>query len=305
MKLAPVLLQTDIPGFSVHRGKVRDILDLVDRFLIIATDRISAFDCILPTGIPGKGKVLTAMSVSWFELVSDIVPSHLITANFDEIAERYLAHLDLGPAAFRGQLEGRSMLVRKANRIDVECVVRGYIDGSGWKEYLEKGTACGIRLPEGLIRCQRLPENIFTPTTKADSGHDMPLTMDELREKIGDSLAWEIRDLSLAVYEKARAYAEIWGIIIADTKFEFGLLPDGTVILIDEILTPDSSRFWPKSLYKPGGPQPSFDKQFVRDWLETTGWNKEQETAPELPADIVAKTAEKYQEAFRLLFSKA
>jgi phosphoribosylaminoimidazole-succinocarboxamide synthase len=292
-----VLLQTDIPVLpKPSRGKVRDIYDLGDQLLIVATDRISAFDCILPTPIPGKGKVLTAMSVFWFNLMKDLVPNHLITADFDEIVWQLSAL-----ANFRDQLEGRSMLVRKAKRLDAECIVRGYITGSGLSDYQKTGKVCGIALPSGLVESQKLPENIFTPSTKAETGHDENVSLGVIVEMLGYNLANELQTLSLEIYEKARAYAETKGIIIADTKFEFGLLPDGTVILIDEILTPDSSRFWPAEDYKPGRSQKSFDKQYVRDWLTATGWDKKQETAPELPPEIVAKTVEKYQEALRLL----
>ncbi len=294
-----VLLEINIPVLpKPGRGKVRDIFNLGDRLLIVATDRISAFDCVLPTGIPGKGKVLTQMSFFWFNFVSNIVPSHIIATDIDDIIREFPK---LAP--FRDQLEDRSMLVQKAKRINVECVVRGYLSGSGWKEYQKNGTICGISLPDGLVESDRLPWTIFTPSTKADSGHDENISFETVTKMIGDELALKIHDFSITVYEKACIYAETRGIIIADTKFEFGRLPDGTVILIDEILTPDSSRFWPRSEYQPGGPQPSFDKQFVRDWLETTGWDKTQETAPNLPDDIVAKTAEKYREALTRLLN--
>ncbi len=286
------IVSTDIPDIPLFaRGKVRDVYDLKDKLLIIATDRISAFDCVMPNGIPGKGKILTEMSLFWFDLLRDVVPNHLITANIDE----YPAQL----RKYRDQIEGRSMIVRKAQRIDVECIVRGYIAGSGWKEYQKYGMVCGVRLPEGMIEAQRLPENIFTPSTKAESGHDENVSFETVEEMIGSDLAREIRDLSLAVYEKARAYAETKGIIIADTKFEFGRA-DGRTILIDEVLSPDSSRFWPRSEYRPGGAQPSFDKQFVRDYLETLDWDKTP-PAPVLPDEIVRKTLEKYREARDLL----
>jgi len=301
MELAPVLLKTDIRGFQlICRGKVRDVYDLDDRLLIVATDRISAFDCILPTGIPGKGKVLTEMSAFWFNFVSDIVPNHLIATNILDITREFP-----GLTAFRDQLEGRSMLVRKAKRLDVECIVRGYITGSGWSDYQKTSEVCGIVLPTGLRESEKLPESIFTPSTKAETGHDENVGFGVIVEMLGYNLADELQTLSLAIYEKARAYAETHGIIIADTKFEFGLLPDGTVILIDEILTPDSSRFWPADEYEPGRSQKSFDKQYVRDWLTATGWDKTQETAPELPPEIVAKTTEKYQQALKLLLGKA
>lgn len=286
------LLQTDIPDTPVFcRGKVRDVYDLGDRLLIVATDRISAFDCVMPNGIPGKGKILTEMSLFWFGLVSDIVPNHLITADIDEFPRNL--------QSYRDQLDGRSMLVRKAERIDVECVVRGYISGGGWREYQRTGETSGIALPGGLVESQKLPENIFTPSTKAETGHDENVSFDFVVDTIGMELASEIRNLSLAVYEKARAYAEMKGIIIADTKFEFGRV-DGRTILIDEILSPDSSRFWPVSEYSPGGSQPSFDKQFVRDYLDGLDWDKTP-PAPELPEEIVAKTLEKYREARDLL----
>ncbi|MDD5291460.1 MAG: phosphoribosylaminoimidazolesuccinocarboxamide synthase [Patescibacteria group bacterium] len=295
--MAPVLLRTDIPVLqNPGRGKVRDIYDLGGHLLIVTTDRISAFDCILPTGIPGKGGVLNTMSAFWFEFVKDIVPSHLVTTDIHGFAKKFSPEL----VPFLDQLKGRSMIVRKAQRIDVECIVRGYLSGSGWKEYKKSGTVCGIPLPAGLVESDRLPQAIFTPSTKAENGHDENVSFDIVVKMIGQPLAEKIRDLSLAVYEKARAYAETKGIIIADTKFEFGEV-DGQTILIDEILSPDSSRFWPKALYRPGGPQMSFDKQYVRDWLEAVGWNKEQDTAPELPPEIVAKTTEKYQEALKLL----
>jgi phosphoribosylaminoimidazole-succinocarboxamide synthase len=287
-------LMTSLPGIPLYaRGKVRDVYDLGERLLIVATDRISAFDCIMPNGIPGKGKILTEMSLFWFDLVRPIVPNHLVTARFEEYPESL--------RAFRDQLEGRSMIVRKAERIDIECVVRGYLSGSGWKEYRRNGTICGIPLPSGLVESERLPRSIFTPSTKADSGHDENISFETASEMIGDDLAEEIRDLSLAVYEKARAYAETRGIIIADTKFEFGRV-DGRTILIDEILSPDSSRFWPRAGFRPGGPQPSFDKQFVRDYLETLDWDKTP-PAPALPDDIVLKTLEKYREARDMLLA--
>ena len=286
------LMRTELTGLDLlARGKVRDVYDLGDRLLIVATDRISAFDCVMPNGIPGKGKILTEMSLFWFDLVSDIVPNHLIASDVDE----YPAELH----QFRDQLEGRSMLVTKADRIDVECIVRGYISGSGWREYGQTGAICGIPLPDGLEESQRLPETIFTPSTKADEGHDENVGFDVVVEMIGVERANEIRDLSIAVYEKAREYAETKGIIIADTKFEFGRV-NGRTILIDEILSPDSSRFWPMDQYKPGGSQPSFDKQFVRDYLSGLDWDKTP-PAPRLPDGIVEKTLAKYKEARDLL----
>ncbi|MFA6473158.1 MAG: phosphoribosylaminoimidazolesuccinocarboxamide synthase [Candidatus Latescibacterota bacterium] len=289
------LISTNLQGVPLYaRGKVRDVYDLGDKLLIVATDRISAFDCVMPNGIPDKGKILTEMSLFWFDLVSDIAPNHLITSHVDEYPEPL--------RSYRDQLEGRSMIVRKAERIDVECIVRGYLSGSGWKEYGQTGAICGIPLPSGLVESQKLPENIFTPSTKADSGHDLNVGFTVVEEMIGHELASEIRDLSLSVYEKTRAYAEKRNIIIADTKFEFGRV-NGKTILIDEILSPDSSRFWPLSSYKPGGSQPSFDKQFVRDYLEILDWDKTP-PAPVLPDEIIRKTLEKYCEARDLLLGK-
>lgn len=279
----------DVPLFA--KGKVREVYDLDDRLLIVATDRISAFDCVMPNGIPGKGKILTAMSLFWFELVEDIVEHHLISAEVEDYPKALWPYRDV--------LEGRSMLVRKAQRFDVECVVRGYLAGSGWREYAESGTICGIHLPEGLREADRLPQPIFTPATKAASGHDENISFAQAVERVGKKVAEQLRTVSLAIYERARAYAEARGILIADTKFEFGEL-DGKIILIDEILSPDSSRFWPKDRYAPGRPQESFDKQFVRDYLETLDWDKTP-PAPRLPDDIVQKTLEKYQEAYRRL----
>ena len=294
MELAPALLQTDMPDIPLYaRGKVRDVYNLGDRLLIVATDRISAFDCVMPNGIPDKGKILTEMSLFWFGLTSDIVPNHLLTARFEEYPKKL--------APYRDQLEGRSMIVRKATRIDVECIVRGYITGSGWSSYKKDGTVCGIALSSGLVESQKLPENIFTPSTKAETGHDQNVSFDVIVGMIGQKQAERIRDLSLAVYEKARIYAETKGIIIADTKFEFGVV-DGQTILIDEILSPDSSRFWPEDEYEPGRPQRSFDKQFVRDYLNGLDWDKTP-PAPPLPDEIVKKTLEKYREVRDLLLA--
>ena len=282
------LLKTDIPVVPLFsRGKVRDVYDLGNRLLIVTTDRISAFDCIMPNGIPGKGRILTEMSLFWFGLVGDVVPNHLITADVDEYPEEL--------RAYRDQLEGRSMIVHKAERIDVECIVRGYLSGSGWKEYQRDCSVCGIKLPAGLLESDRLPENIFTPSTKEDDGHDQNVSFDVVVDMIGSERAAEIRDLSIAVYEKAREYAATRGIIIADTKFEFGRV-NGKTILIDEILSPDSSRFWPADEYEPGRPQRSFDKQFVRDYLNGLDWDKTP-PAPGLPDDIIEKTLEKYRDA--------
>jgi phosphoribosylaminoimidazole-succinocarboxamide synthase len=286
------LITTDIPVVPLYaRGKVRDVYDLGDRLLIIATDRISAFDCVMPNGIPGKGKILTEMSLFWFGLTAGIVPNHLLTARFDEYPK------ELAP--YRDQLEGRSMIVRKAKRIDVECIVRGYLAGSGWSEYKRSRSVCGIGLPAGLRESDKLPENIFTPSTKEESGHDLNVSFEVITGMIGTALAEDIRDLSLAVYEKARAYAASKGVIIADTKFEFGVV-DGKTILIDEILSPDSSRFWPAGEYEPGRSQRSFDKQFVRDYLNGLDWDKTP-PAPPLPVEIVEKTLEKYREVRNLL----
>jgi phosphoribosylaminoimidazole-succinocarboxamide synthase len=287
-----VLTQTDLPGVRLRaRGKVRDIYEVGDHLLLVTTDRISAFDYILPSGIPRKGEVLNRISLFWFDFLRDTVDNHLITADVD----RYPAELQ----AFSDQLRGRSVLVHRADMIQVECVARGYLSGSGWKEYQETGSVCGIPLPDGLVESSRLPEPIFTPATKADTGHDINISFAQTASVIGDELAGRLRDLTLGIYTKAAAYAETRGILIADTKFEFGFL-DGRLVLADEVLTPDSSRFWPKDQYSPGGAQPSYDKQFVRDHLEAIHWNK-QPPAPVLPDDVARKTSEKYQEAFRLL----
>lgn len=292
--MSEILLQTDLPGLQLFsRGKVRDIYDLDDRLLIVATDRISAYDCVMPNGIPDKGRILTQMSLFWFNLTRDIVQNHLIAAAVGEYPEALRRYAD--------QLEGRSMLVRKAKRIDVECVVRGYLAGSGWREYRATGMISGIRLPAGLRESERLPEPIFTPATKADSGHDENISFEQVTQAVGDALARRLREISLAIYQKARDYADGRGILIADTKFEFGLI-NGEVILIDEVLTPDSSRFWPKDKYTPGRPQASFDKQFVRDYLDSIGWDH-QPPAPELPEAIVRQTTERYQEAYQRLVS--
>ena len=286
--MTEALLKTDLKGIPLlNRGKVRDIYDLDDRLLIVATDRISAYDCVMPNGIPGKGKILTEMSLFWFEKTEGIVRNHLISADVDDYPE--------GLRRYRDQLEGRSMLVVKAERIDVECVARGYLSGSGWREYRESGIVCGISLPAGLQESSRLPEPIFTPATKAETGHDENISFERMCQVVDPELAQELRNLTLDVYGFSREYAEGRGIIIADTKFEFGLL-DGEVILIDEILSPDSSRFWNRALYAPGRSQDSFDKQFVRDYLDTLDWDKTP-PAPELPEEIVSKTVEKYREA--------
>jgi phosphoribosylaminoimidazole-succinocarboxamide synthase len=287
-----ILLETDFPGVERHgRGKVRDVYRVDGRLLIVATDRISAFDYILPTGIPDKGRVLTQLSIFWFDFLRDLTPTHFLTANVDEY-----------PAAlrpYRDQLEGRSMLVKRANMVEIECVARGYISGSGWKEYREHGTVCGIKLPAGLRESDKLPEPIFTPATKAQTGHDENISFERTASIIGEDLAKRLRDLTLAIYTKAAKYAETKGIIIADTKFEFGFVDD-ELVLGDEVLTPDSSRFWPAETYKPGGAQFSFDKQFVRDYLESIHWNK-QPPAPPLPEDVAVRTGEKYRQAYKVL----
>ncbi|HEX3358183.1 MAG TPA: phosphoribosylaminoimidazolesuccinocarboxamide synthase [Tepidisphaeraceae bacterium] len=285
-----VLLESKLP-FPVRRGKVRDVYDVGDALLIVATDRISAFDCIMPNGIPGKGKILTAISLFWFAKFSGF-ENHLITTRLADY-----------PAELRGyadQIEGRSMLVKKASVIPIECVARGYLAGSGWKEYRESQTVCGIKLPAGLKQCDKLPAAIFTPATKEESGHDINIDYEQMIARIGVGVADELRERTLRLYTLAAEYALSRGIIIADTKFEFGLLPDGKIILIDEILTPDSSRFWPLDGYEAGHDQPSFDKQFVRNWLEKQAWNKTP-PAPRLPEDVVEGTRERYLEAYKLL----
>jgi phosphoribosylaminoimidazole-succinocarboxamide synthase len=284
-----VILETDLPGLELHaRGKVRDVYRIDDRLLIVATDRISAFDYILPTGIPDKGRVLTQLSVFWFDFLREVTPTHFLTARLEDYPAA------LGP--FRDQLEGRSMLVRRARMVDIECVARGYLSGSGWKEYRQQGTVCGIKLPAGLHESDRLPEPIFTPATKAQTGHDENISFERMAELIGGDLAGRLRDLTLEIYSRAARYAESRGIIIADTKFEFGFVGD-ELVLGDEVLTPDSSRFWAAASYQPGGPQFSFDKQFVRDYLESIHWNK-QPPAPPLPEEVAAQTGEKYRQAY-------
>jgi len=287
-----VILETDLTGVERHgRGKVRDVYRVGANLLIVATDRISAFDYILATGIPDKGRVLTQLSIFWFDFLRDVTPTHFLTANVDE----YPAPL----AQFRDQLEGRSMLVKRANMVEIECVARGYISGSGWKEYQQQGTVCGIKLPAGLRESDKLPEPIFTPATKAQTGHDENVSFEHVVSLIGAELANRLRELTLDIYSRAARYAETKGIIIADTKFEFGFVGD-ELVLGDEVLTPDSSRFWPAETYKPGGPQFSFDKQYVRDYLESIHWNK-QPPAPPLPAEVAAKTGEKYRQAYQIL----
>ncbi|MEE9175333.1 MAG: phosphoribosylaminoimidazolesuccinocarboxamide synthase [Thermodesulfobacteriota bacterium] len=279
----------DIEFFK--RGKVRDIYDFEDKLLIVSTDRISCFDVILPTVIPNKGEVLTKLSLFWFEFTKDIIPNHLITANVDDFPEAL--------AKYKEILQGRSMLVKKADPISVECVVRGYLAGSGWKEYKETQFICGIKLPEGLREADKLPQAIFTPATKEQVGHDVNVTQEYIEKEMGKDITTKLKDVSITLYERASAYAEARGIIIADTKFEFGKIGE-EIILIDEVLTPDSSRFWPKDGYSPGKSQPSFDKQFVRDYLETLDWDKTP-PAPELPEEIVLKTSEKYLQALKMM----
>jgi phosphoribosylaminoimidazole-succinocarboxamide synthase len=283
---------TDLKLFK--RGKVRDVYDLGDKLLIISTDRISCFDVVLPCAIPYKGNVLTGLSSFWFDFIRDIVPNHFITSD----VEKYPSELK----KYQQQLRGRSMLVLKTKPLPVECVVRGYLSGSGWKEYKEKQSVCGIKLPVGLLESDKLPEVIFTPSTKADVGHDMNVTQEYVEKSAGRDIADKLKKISIAIYQKASDYALTRGIIIADTKFEFGIY-DNKIILIDEVLTPDSSRFWPKDEYKPGKAQPSFDKQFVRDYLETLTWNKTP-PAPKIPDEIIQKTAQKYLEAYRRLTGK-
>lgn len=273
------------------RGKVREIYDLKDKFLMTATDRISCFDVVLPTEIPHKGEVLTKLSVFWFGFTKDIISNHFITDNVEIFPEELQKYKEI--------LKGRSMLVKKAHPIPVECVVRGYLSGSGWKEYQETQSICGIKLPEGLRESDKLPQVIFTPTTKEDIGHDVNITQAYIEKMIGKDTAKRLKDISISLYKKAARYAESKGIIIADTKFEFGKVGN-EIILIDEVLTPDSSRFWPKDEYEPGKPQPSFDKQFVRDYLETLNWDKTP-PAPELPQDIVNKTTQKYLQALKMI----
>ena len=286
-----VLLQTTLPLSLAGRGKVRDIYDLGEQLLFIASDRISAFDCVLGSGIPCKGQVLTQMSLFWFEFLREAVATHLITANVDEYPEEL--------ARYRQTLQGRSMLVKRAEMVQVECVARGYLAGSGWKEYQAGGKVCGIPLPPGLRDGDRLPEPIFTPATKAQSGHDMNVPFDHVVNAVGAELAARLLDLTLHIYGKAAKYALDRGIILADTKFEFGFV-NGELVLADEVLTPDSSRWWPADTYRPGGPQLSFDKQYVRDYLETLDWNKKP-PAPVLPEEVIRKTSEKYQEAYTRL----
>ena len=296
MASTQAVFETVLPGCELRaRGKVRDVYDAGEYLVIVATDRLSAFDYILPTPIPDKGRVLTQTTLFWLELLGGIIPNHFVSANVADYPDPFPRHRD--------QLEGRSMLVRRANMIEVECVARGYVSGSGWKDYQRTGSVCGIPLPAGLRESDRLPAPVFTPATKAQSGHDENIPFETVAAQIGVELAERLRSYTLQIYNRAAIYAESRGIIIADTKFEFGFLGD-QLILADEVLTPDSSRFWPRSLYKPGGPQPSYDKQFVRDYLEGIRWNK-QPPAPALPEDVIAKTSDKYREAYRMLTGKS
>ncbi len=271
------------------RGKVRDIYEVGDdRLLMVTTDRISAFDVILPNPIPDKGRVLTGLSLFWFDRLRDVVPNHLISASVDDLPADYADHAE--------ELAGRTMLVRRADMIPIECVARGYLSGSGWKEYRQTGEVCGVPLPEGLTESDRLPEPIFTPATKAETGHDENISIERAGEIVGEGLAQRLKELTLQIYEAGASLARERGVILADTKFEFGFI-DGEIALCDEVMTPDSSRFWPADEYRPGGAQPSFDKQYVRDWLDRSGWDHEP-PPPELPAEVVAATASRYREAY-------
>ncbi len=284
-----IVLQTAIPGLPVRRGKVRDVYDLGDRLLLVSTDRISAFDWVLPSGIPDKGRVLTQLSAFWFELLKE--PNHLITTDVDAMG--------LPPGTNTAELAGRTCLVRKTEVVPIECVVRGYLVGSGWNEYRKSGTVCGLKLPEGLMESSRLQQPIFTPSTKAQSGHDENISFERTAETVGREMAEQLQRRSIDLFVRGAKYAQERGIIIADTKFEWGAV-NGELILIDEVLTPDSSRFWPADQYEPGRSQPSFDKQFVRDWLETTTWDKNS-PPPSLPEDVVRHTRQKYVEAYERL----
>jgi phosphoribosylaminoimidazole-succinocarboxamide synthase len=286
----PTVRETNFAGVKLlTRGKVRDIYEFGDRLVLVATDRLSAFDVVLPTPIPDKGRVLNQLSLFWFEKLSDVVPNHVISGT------EFPKELD----PYADEVRGRSMLVRRTDPIRFECVVRGYLAGSGWKEYQQSSSVCGISLPPGLVESARLPEPIFTPATKAESGHDENISFQEMARRLGNERSEQLREISLELYRRAAEFAEQRGILIADTKFEFGLL-DGELLWIDEALTPDSSRFWPADSYTPGGSQPSFDKQFVRDYLERIRWPK-QPPAPELPSDVVAATQAKYREVYRRL----
>ena len=288
----PIFLKTDFPGLKLlRRGKVRDVYDLGDKLLIVATDRISCFDVVLGCGIPEKGRVLTKISLFWFDYLKDIIENHLLTSD----VEKYPKEL----APYKNILKNRSMLVKKAASLPLECIVRGYLSGSGWKEYKEKASVCGIPLSKGLKESEKLPQTLFTPSTKAEVGHDMNIDEKEAKKLVGKDVFEEVRSKSIALYEKAAHYAYSRGIIIADTKFEFGRYKD-KLILIDEVLTPDSSRFWPKEGYAPGEPQPSYDKQFMRDYLESLSWDKTP-PAPAVKSDIIEKTSQKYLQALKIL----
>ncbi len=292
MERARALLTTSIPdGELVSRGKVRDIYASADRLLLVATDRISAFDCVLSPGIPGRGVILTRLSTFWFRRFAELVPNHLVATELEEFPRPFDRHPELA---------GRSVLVRRLEPVPVECVARGYLAGSGWKEYLASGRVCGIPLPAGLAESDQLPEPIFTPATKATTGHDENISFDRMVEIVGGETAEKLRGLTLELYGRAARFARERGIIIADTKFEFGFDDEGHIVWMDEALTPDSSRFWPADDYRPGGAQPSFDKQYVRDWLEASGWSKEP-PAPELPPEVVAGTLDRYRQAYRML----
>jgi len=293
--MSTAMLQSDLP-FPVRRGKVRDVYDLGDTLLIVATDRISAFDCIMPNGIPGKGKILTKLSTFWFEQFENNFTHHLIETN----VSRYPVAL----TPYASQLRGRSMLVKKATVVPIECVARGYLAGSGWKEYQASQTVCGIKLPAGLRQCDKLPHPIFTPATKEEIGHDVNVSFEQAVTIVGEPTARQLRERTLSLYQKAADLARSRGVIIADTKFEFGRLPDGSLILVDEVLTPDSSRFWPADLYEAGHDQPSYDKQFVRNWLEKQTWNKTP-PAPALPEDVVYGTRRRYIDAYERITQKA
>lgn len=292
--MRPPLLQSQITEFPCRRGKVRDVYDLGDKLVIVATDRISAFDWVLPTGIPDKGRVLTGMTLFWLDFLK--VPNHLLGTDVKKMPAPFAAQADA--------LQGRTMLVRKAEVVPIECVVRGYLAGSGWKEYRKSGTVCGLKIAPGLVECQQLPEALFTPSTKAETGHDENISFEVMTKTTGEKLGNELRQRSLDVYRRGADYARGRGIVLADTKFEWGRVPSGDLILIDEVLTPDSSRFWPLDSYRPGSNPPSYDKQFVRDWLETSGWDKNS-PPPELPAGVVEKTRAKYLEAHERLTGKA
>lgn len=287
--MSAAVLETQLSAYPVRRGKVRDMYDLGDSLLMVSTDRISAFDWVLPSGIPDKGRILTQISAFWFSYLK--TPHHMLRMELDGI--------ELPASMSVETLRGRSMIVRKADVVPIECVVRGYLDGSGWKEYKQSGTVCGIQLPKGLLQCSKLDEPIFTPATKEESGHDINISFERMVELIGSDLANRLREKSQEIYLRGAEFARQRGIVIADTKFEWGLV-DGELILIDEVLTPDSSRFWPADQYAPGRSQPSFDKQFVRDWLETTGWDKNS-PPPALPQEVIQKTRQKYIEAYETL----